>query len=109
MAMQQKDLTKRSSVQILNEISIEYDFAVPKYTVKSLGILQELPPFAATCEICKYNITYACIGEPASQKKVAKQNAAAKVLETLSTKYIFLEVKSEKCLNNRMKIFLNKR
>ena len=53
----------------------------------------------ATYEIFKNNTTYACIGEPASQKKAAKQNAAAaKVLETLSTKYIFLEEKSEKCL-----------
>ena len=98
MAMQQRDLTKGSAVQILNEISIEYDFAVPKYKIKSLEIHQELPPFEATCEIFKDNLTYACIGEPASQKKVAKQNAAAKVLETLSTKYIFLEEKLEKCL-----------
>ena len=89
--MQQKDLTKGSVVQILNEISIEYGFAVPKYKIKSLGIHQELSPFKATCEIFKDKLTYACIGEPASQKKVAKLNAAAKVLETLSTKYIFLE------------------
>ena len=66
MAMQQKDLTKGSAVQILNEISIEYDFAVPNYKVKSLGIHQELPQFEATCEIFKDNLTYACIGEPAS-------------------------------------------
>ena len=32
--MEQKDLAKGSAVQILNEISIEYDFAVPTYTVK---------------------------------------------------------------------------
>ena len=57
--MQQKDSTKGSAVQILNEISIEYDFAVPKYTVKSLGIHQELLPFVATCEIFKGNLTYA--------------------------------------------------
>ena len=59
---------------------------------------QELPPSEATYEIFKDDLTYACIGEPASQKKVVKQNAAAKVLETLSTKYIFIEEKSEKCL-----------
>ena len=39
--MQQRDLTKGSAVQILNKISIEYDFAVPTYTVKSLRIQQE--------------------------------------------------------------------
>ena len=49
MAIQQKDLTKGSAVQILNEISIKYDFAVPTYTVKSLGMQQGLPPFEATC------------------------------------------------------------
>ena len=79
--MQQKDLTKGSAVQILNEVSIEYDVAVPTYTVQSLGMQQELPPFEATCEIFKDNITYAYIRKPAYQKKVAKQNAAAKILE----------------------------
>ena len=64
--MQQKDSTKGRAVQILSEISIQYDFAVPKDTVKSLGIQQELVPFEATREICKDNITYVCIGEPAS-------------------------------------------
>ena len=98
MALQTRDLSKGTAVQVLNEISIEYDFSEPSYIVKSLGLQQELPPFEATCEIFKDNLTYACIGEPASQKKVAKQNAAAKVLETLSTKYVFLEEKLEKCL-----------
>ena len=44
------------------------------------------------------NVTYACIGETASRKKVEKQNAAAKILETLSKKYLFSEEVSEKCL-----------
>ena len=96
--MQQKDLTKGSSVQRLNERSIEYDFAVPTYAIKSLGIQQELPPFEATCEIFKDNVTYACIREPTSQKKVAKQNAAAKILEILPTSYIILVEETKKCL-----------
>ena len=54
MAMQQKDLTKGSAVQILNEISIEYDFAVPKYKVKSLGIHQELPPFEISVKLAPH-------------------------------------------------------
>ena len=70
--MQQKDLTKDSAVQILNKISIEYDFAVLKHTIKSFEIHQELPPFEATCEIFEDNLTYACIGELASQKNIAK-------------------------------------
>ena len=63
-----------------------------------LGMQQELLPFEATCEIFKDNINYACIREPASQKKVAKQNAAAAILEILSTRCIFLEEELEKCL-----------
>ena len=77
MALQTRDLAEGTAVQVLNEISIEYDFSEPSYIVKSLGLQQELP---------------------ASQKKLAKQNVAAKVLETLSTKYVFLEEKLEKCL-----------
>ena len=73
--------------------AIEYDFVVPTYTVKSLGIQQKLPPFETTREIFTDKITYACIGEPASQKKVDKQNAEVKILVTLSTRYIFLEEK----------------
>ena len=96
--IKKKYATKVSAVQILNKISIEYDSAVPEYSVKSLGIHQELPLFEATCEIFKDKLTYACIGKPASQKKASKQNTAAKVLETLSTKYIFLEEKLEKFL-----------
>ena len=84
-------MTKGSAVQILNEINIEYDFAVPTCTVKSLEMQQELPPFEVTCEIFKDNVTYACIGNQASQKKVAKWNAAAKILEIVSKEYIFLE------------------
>ena len=105
MSVQQKHLTNGSVVQILNEISIEYEFAVPTYTVKSLGIQQELPPFEATCEIFTDNITYVCIGEAASQKELAKQNAAAKILEILFRKYTFLEEVSEKCLLIESKFF----
>ena len=95
MALQIRDLSKGTAVQVLNEISMEYNFSEPSYIVKSLGLQQELPPFEATREIFKDNLIYACIGELASQKKVTKQNAAAKVLETLSTKYVFLEEKLE--------------
>ena len=77
MALQTRDLSKGTAVQVLNELSIEYDFSEPSYIVKSLDNHEELPPFQATCEIFKKNLTYACIGEPASQKKAAKQNAAA--------------------------------
>ena len=105
MATQQKDLTKGSAVQILNTISIEYDFAVPTYTVKSLGLQQELPPFEATSEIFKNNITYTCVGEPASQKKAAKLNAAAKILEMISTRYVVLEEIEEKYLIPESKLF----
>ena len=60
---------------------------------------QELSPFEASCEIFENNVTYAGIGEPAFQKKVAERNAAAKILKILSTRYIFIEDVSEKCLH----------
>ena len=87
----QKDLLKGSAVQILNEISIEYNFWLPTYIVKSLGIHTELPLFQASCEIFKNNVKFSCIGEPAPQKKSAKQKSATKILEMLTTKFIFLE------------------
>ena len=91
MALQTRDLSKCTVVQVLNEISIEYDFSKPLYIVKLLGKHQELPPFQATCEIFKNKITSSCIGEPAPQKKSAKQNVATKILEMLSTRYVFLD------------------
>ena len=66
------DLSKGTAVQVLNEISIEYDFSEPSYIVKSLGKHQELPPFQATCEIFKNKITCSCIGKPAPHRKSAK-------------------------------------
>ena len=105
MALQTRDLSKDTAVQVLNEISIEYDFSEPSYTVKSLGKHQELPPFQATCEIFKNKITFSCIGEPAPQKKSAKQNATSKLLEMLSTRYVFLEEMKEKSLIPETRIF----
>ena len=90
MALQTRDLSKATAVQVLNGISIEYDFSEPSYIVKSLGKHQGLPPFRATCEIFKNKITFSCIGAPAPQKKSAKQNAATKLLEILSTRHVFL-------------------
>ena len=73
MSSQQKHLTKSSAVQILNEISIEYDFAVPTYTVKSLGFQQELPLFQATCDIFKNKRTFFVSGnQPVKRKLLSK-------------------------------------
>ena len=105
MALQTRDLSTGTAVQVLNEISIGYDFSEPSYIVKSLGKDQELPPFQATCEIFKNKITFSCIGEPAPQKKSAKKNAATKLLEMLSTRYVFLEEIEGKSLIPESKIF----
>ena len=105
MALKTRDLSKGTAVQVLNEISIEYDFSEPSYIVKSLGKRQELPPFQATCEIFKNKITFSCIGEPAPQKKSAKQNAATKLVEMLSTRYVFLEEIEGKSLIPEFNIF----
>ena len=105
MALQTRDLSKGTAVQVLNEISIEYDFSEPSYIVNSLGKHQELPPFQANCEIFKNKISFSYIGEPAPQKKSAKQNAATKLLEMISTRYVFLEEIEEKILIPESKIF----
>ena len=105
MALPTRDLWKVTAVQVLNKISIEYDFSEPSYIVKSLGKHQELPPFQATCEIFQNKISFSCIGEPAPQKKSAKQNAAAKLLEMLSTRSVFLEEIEGKSLIPESKIF----
>ena len=70
---------------------MQYDFSEPLYVVKSLWKHQELPPFKVTSKIFKNKITFYCIGEPIAQKKSAKQNAATKILEILSTQYTFSE------------------
>ena len=105
MAFQTTNLSKGTAVQVSNDLSTEYDFSEPSYIVKSLDKHQKLPPFQATCEIFKKNTTYVCIGEPASQKKAAKQNVAAKILEMFSTRYVFLEEIEEKYLIPESKIF----
>ena len=68
MALQTRDLSKGTAVQVLNETSIDYDFSEPSYIVKSLGKHQELPPFQATWEIFKNKMTFPCTGETAPQK-----------------------------------------
>ena len=105
MALQTRGLSKGTAVQVLNELSIEYDFSQPSYIVKSFGKQQELPPFQVTCDIFKKSTTHTCIGVPASQKEAAKQNESAKILEMLSTRYIFLEEIEEKCLIPEFKVF----
>ena len=92
MAFQQRNFLKGSAVQILNEISIEYNFRKPEYKIECLGEYAELPPFRAKCSIVKDNCEYVHIGKPASNKKEAKQIAARKILEIISNYYIFSEV-----------------
>ena len=72
MALQTRDLSKGTAVQVLNEISIEYDFSEPSYIVKSLGKHQELLPFQATCEIFKNKITFFVVGNQPLKKKSAQ-------------------------------------
>ena len=84
-------MEKSTAVQKLHEISIEYDFSVPIFTITSLGYNKTLPPFNATCAIFKNHVNYKCESEPASTKKTAKQNVARIMLNTLLEKYIFSE------------------
>ena len=51
MAKLQKDLLKDTAIQILNEMSIEYDFSIPTYLVESLRLQPEIQPPQANCGI----------------------------------------------------------
>ena len=68
---QQKNFFKGSAIQILNEISIEYNFRKPTYEMECLGEYAELPLFRAKCNIMKDNCEYVHIGKSASNEKQA--------------------------------------
>ena len=73
MTFQQKNFFKGTAVQILNEISIGYNFRKPTYEIECLAEYAELPPFRAKCSIMKDNCKYDHIGKYASNKKEAKK------------------------------------
>ena len=84
MTFQQRNFLKGSAVQILIEISIEYNFRKAAYEIECLDENAEPPLFRAECSIMKDKCEYVRIGTSASNKKETKQNVAGKILEIIS-------------------------
>ena len=93
MTFQHRNLLKGSAVQMLNQISSEYIIRKPTYEIECLGECVQIPPCGVKCSIMKDNCEYVHIGESASNKEEAEQNAAKKILEIISNYYIFSDEK----------------
>ena len=75
----------------LNNLTIEYDFSIPKYIFDNTYF--QTPRFQATCTIKKDSDIFVCTGEPANTKKQAKHNTSGKMLIILKTKYEYSDEK----------------
>ena len=82
--------TQASPMQLINELSIEYDFTPPKYEITSIN-LNNTPTFITNCKMIKDCINYSCTSKQSTSKKQAKHDAARKVLKLLSKNYAFSE------------------
>ena len=82
--------TVASPIQLINELSVEYNFAPPNYEVTSIN-LNNIPTFIGNCTVNKDRITYSCTSEQSPNEKHAKHDAARKVLELLNKNYVFSE------------------
>ena len=82
--------TVASPMQLINELSVEYNCTPPNYEVTSIN-LNSIPTFIANCTVIKDCIRYSCTSEQSSSKKHAKHDAARKVLELLNKSYVFSE------------------
>ena len=75
-------------MQLINELSIEYDFIGPNYEITST-YFNNIPTFVANCTVIKDCTNYTCTSERSTNKKQAKHNAARKLLDFLNKKYVF--------------------
>ena len=82
--------TVASPIQVINGLSVEYNFALPNYKVTSLN-LNNIPKFISNCTVIKNCISYSCASEKSPNKNQAKHEAARKELELLNKNYAFSE------------------
>ena len=75
-------------MQLINELSIEYDFIGPNYEIMST-YLHNIPTFVANCTVIKDCINYICTSERSMNKKHAKHDAARKLIEFLNKNDVF--------------------
>ena len=80
--------TVASSMQLINELSIEYDFIGPNYEIKST-YFTNITTFVANCTVINDCINYTCTSERSTNKKQAKHDAACKLLDFLNKNYVF--------------------
>ena len=69
-----------SPLQIIHEISLEYDFSDQKFEIVQCNTSSHMPIFVATCEIQKESNIYISMGKKSKTKKEAKHNSARKLL-----------------------------
>ena len=82
--------TVASPMQLINELSVEYDFTPPKYEITSFNLFN-IPTFIAKCTLTKDCSKYTCSSDEAPNIKQAKHAAARKLLELLNENYVFSE------------------
>ena len=80
--------TVASPMQLINELSIEYDFIGPNYEITST-YFNNIPTFVANCTVIKDCINCTCTSERSTNKKEAKHNAARNLLDFLDKNYVF--------------------
>ena len=80
--------TVASPMQLINELSIEYDFIGPNYEITPT-YFNNISTFFANCTVIKDRINYTCTIERSTNKKQAKHEAARKLLEFLNKIYVF--------------------
>ena len=62
--------TVTSPMQLINELSIKYDFIGPNYEITST-YFNNIPTFVANCTVIKDCINYTCTSERSTNKKQA--------------------------------------
>ena len=72
--------TVASPIQLINELSVEYNFAPPNYEVTTIN-LNNILTLIANCTVIQDCITYSCTSEQSPNKK---HEIARKVLELLN-------------------------
>ena len=95
--------TVASPMQLINELSIEYDFIGPNYEITS-SYFNNIATFVANCTVIKDCINYTCTSERSTNKKQSKHDAARKLLEFLNNNYVF---SNQNGLENSPKNFEN--
>ena len=64
-----------SPIQLINELSVEYNFSPPDYEVTSIN-LNDIPTFISNCTVIEDCITCSCTSEQSPNKEHKKRRSA---------------------------------